>query len=183
MAKTWRRIFVLASLAFALFATVPAAAQSGGCAGGPFAGATTLDSDGDGVNDSDEVSSGTDECDPNSTPTFVCGGYVNGYNAAAFDSDNDSYTDAAETAAGTDPCDPTSVIAAAVTTTTAAPSTTTAAPTPTTVDTGAGTGAAAQQAPTLALTGPSTATLTFVVGLAMVLLGAASLAVGRRVDA
>lgn len=175
MAKTWRRIFVLASLAFALFATAPAAAQSGGCPGGPFDGATTLDSDGDGVNDSDEVASGTDECDPNSTPTFVCGGYVSNYDAAAFDSDNDSHTDAEEIAAGTDPCDSTSVIAAAATTTTTtAPTTTTAA---------AGAGGAAQQPPTLALTGPSTATLAVVVGLAMVLLGAASLAVGRRVDA
>ena len=36
--------------------------------------------------------------------------------------------------------------------------------------------------PELALTGPSTAMLGFVVALAMVVLGAASLAVGRRVE-
>jgi len=170
MAKTWRRIFVLASLAFALFATAPAAAQSsGGCEGGPFTGATTLDSDGDGVNDSDEVASGTDECDPNSTPSLVCGVYVASYTASSFDFDNDGHTDADEIAAGTDPCDSTSVIAAGA----AATTTTTVA---------ANNGGAAQ-APTLALTGPSTATVTFVVGLAMLLLGLASLAVGRRVEA
>ena len=40
-----------------------------------------------------------------------------------------------------------------------------------------------QEVPELALTGPSTAMLSLMVALAMVVLGAASLAVGRRVDA
>ena len=87
----------------------PVGAQSGGCPGGPFPGATATDSDGDGVSDADELAAGTDECDP------------------------------------------TSVIS-------------TPLPNP----------------PTLALTGPSAAMLSAVVGLALVVVGFAFLSVGER---
>ena len=98
---------------------------------------------------------------------------VANYNAATADTDGDGFTDAAEIAAGTDQCDAASVIAAAQTGTTT--TTTTEASTTTTT--------AVQEVPELALTGPSTALLGLLVALAMVVLGVASLAVGRRVDA
>jgi len=217
----WRTAFLLATLVVGVLAIQPVAAQSGGCAGGPFTGATTLDSDGDGVSDANEVTAGTDQCDPGDaptsvcdefvanydasvadsdgdgvtdaienssgtdacsatdTPTAVCGAYVASYNSSTFDADNDGGTDAAEIAGGTDPCDATSVLGAAAaqvtTTTTEAPATT--APT-TTVAAGA-----ADEVAELALTGPSTAALGLLVALVMMILGMASLAVGRRVEA
>ena len=72
-------------------------AQSAGCADGPFAGATALDSDGDGVNDGDEVLAGTDQCDPASTPVTVCGAFVASYDAATADTDGDGVVDRVET--------------------------------------------------------------------------------------
>lgn len=182
---TWRALIAIAAFLVGVIALQqPAGAQSGGCAGGPFVGSTTLDSDGDGVNDADEIVSGTNECDPASTPVRVCGDFVASYDPATFDFDNDGDNDAAERAAGTDPCDSTSVISAAVTTTTAAPTTPTETETTTTIRVAAvGVDEETQAPPQLALTGPSTATLAAVVGVATLLLGAASLAVGRRVEA
>ena len=129
---------------------------------------------------------------------------VANYNAATADTDGDGFTDAAEIAAGTDQCDSSSVISAGAA---QAPATTVATTTvcgvavanynAATADTdgdgqtdaaeiAAGTDqcdSASVNIPELALTGPSTAMLGFVVALAMVVLGAASLAVGRRVEA
>ncbi len=151
---------LLATLGLGFLSLGTAGAQSAGCTGGPYDGATALDSDGDGVNDSDEVRAGTGECDPASTPTAVCGTFVANYDPATADTDNDGHTDAAEAAAGSDACDATSVIAAAVTNT----------PTP-------------QAAPTLALTGPSTAMISALIGVATLLLGIMAMAVSRRIEA
>ena len=210
MSAKWRTIVAIAALVLGVVATAqPVSAQSGGSSGcgSTFAGATTSDSDGDGVSDAAEVVAGTGECDPADTPTSVCGAFVANYDASTADTDSDGFTDAAEIAAGSDHCDSTSVIAAAVTTTTAAPAattmtaapaattttaapaatTTTAAPAATTTTEASVVGAGAldnddADPPQLALTGPSTATLAAVVGVAALLLGLASLAVGRRVQ-
>jgi len=157
--QTAGRLFVLlAAIAIVLAGFVtPAAAQSGGCVNGPHDGATATDSDGDGAADATEVVAGTDECDPTDTPTQVCGEWVANYNAATADSDNDGYTDAAEDSAGTDKCDSTSVIAAT-------------------------SNNVASEPPLLALTGPSTAMLLTLSGLSLVLIGFASVAVGRRTE-
>lgn len=156
-----------------------AGAQSAGCTGGPYAGATSLDSDGDGVNDGVEVQAGTDECDPDSTPTSICGEWVANYNAGTADTDADGHTDADEVAAGSDPCDASSVVAAAAaattTTTTAAATTTTTAATTAAAD--------ATAAPALALTGPSTSSMIAMIGLAMLMLGFAARAAGNRAEA
>lgn len=172
-----RVLTILAILALSLagFAS-PAAAQSSGCAGGPFDGATATDSDGDGVSDGDEVAAGTDECDPAEAPTNVCGNWVTGYDATTADTDADGHTDAAETSAGTDHCDETSVIDANVTNNGANNTTDT-------TTTNNATNNTAAAAPTLALTGPSSATLLALVGMSLVLLGSASLAMGRRAEA
>ena len=151
---------LLATLGLGFLTIGSAGAQSAGCTGGPYDGATALDSDGDGVNDSDEVRAGTGECDPASTPTAVCGEYVASYDASTADTDGDGHTDAAEVAAGSDPCDATSVVAAAVANT----------PTP-------------QAAPTLALTGPSTALVSALIGVAALLLGLSAMALSRRIEA
>ena len=212
MSAKWRTIVAIAALVLGVVATAqPVSAQSGGSGGSSgcgstFAGATTSDSDGDGVSDAAEVVAGTDDCNPDDTPTLVCGEFVANYDLSTADTDSDGFTDAAELAAGSDHCDSTSVIAAAVTTTTAAPAattttaapaattttaapaatTTTAAPAATTTTEASVVGAGALDnedvdPPQLALTGPSTATLAAVVGVAALLLGLASLAVGRRV--
>lgn len=154
-------IIFVASLLFA----APAGAQSGGCTGS-YADATALDSDGDGVSDSDEIQTGTDECDPSSTPELVCGEYVTPYDSSSFDADNDGYSDAMEKAAGSDPCDATSVVS----------SVTTQPP----VDEPAASVTNAPAAPLLALTGPSAFTYLIGSGLLLVALGSASLVVGRR---
>lgn len=153
---------VLAVLAVGSLSIAAAGAQSAGCTGGPYDGATAADSDGDGVDDGTEVRAGTDECNPNSTPTSVCGDWVANYNPATADTDADGHTDAAETTAGSDPCDASSVVAAAAATQ------------------NTGTVAAAPQ---LALTGPSTAIIIALTGLSMMMIGFAALAVGRRVEA
>ena len=212
MSAKWRTIVAIAALVLGVVATAqPVSAQSGGSGGSSgcastFADATTSDSDGDGVSDAAEVVAGTDDCNPDDTPTLVCGEFVANYDLSTADTDSDGFTDAAELAAGSDHCDSTSVIAAAVTTTTAAPAattttaapaattttaapaatTTTAAPAATTTTEASVVGAGAldnedADPPQLALTGPSTATLAAVVGVAALLLGLASLAVGRRV--
>jgi|GEM_PF-4284800 len=157
---------LLATLGLGFLAIGSAGAQSAGCTGGPYDGATALDSDGDGVNDSDEVRAGTGECDPASTPSAVCGEYVANYDAATADTDGDGHTDAAEMAAGSDACDSTSVIAAAANNTPAPQ----AAP----VD---------QAAPTLALTGPSTAMVSALIGVATLMLGFGTMALSRRIEA
>lgn len=107
-------MFMLVIFAVAHLMIGSAGAQSSGCPNGPFEGATALDSDGDGVNDGDEVLAGTDECDPASTPTVAA---------------------------------------------------TVAAP------------------PRLALTGPSHAVVTALVGSALLVLGMVSISVARRADA
>lgn len=158
-------IALIATLIFAIsaFLAGSAGAQSGGCTG-TFAGATALDSDGDGVSDAVETQTGTDVCDPGSVPSLVCGEYISGYDAANFDADNDGVSDADETAAGTDPCDAASVAGATSTQTTTAVSPAVAEP------------------PLLALTGPSTATVLVIVAMLLVGLGAASVVVGKSVD-
>jgi hypothetical protein len=75
----------------------------------------------------------------------------------ALDSDGDGHTDAAEVAAGSDPCDSSSVISSVAT-------------------------ATIPPAQTLALTGPDTAVVGALVGFVTLFLGAATLAVGRRVE-
>ena len=209
----WSRAFVLVALVVSFLSIQPVAAQpSGGCTGGPFAGATDLDGDGDGVNDADEVVAGTDACDPAAAPTPVCSGFVVDYDASVADTDADGVTDAAETAAGTDacdasstptvvcgqdvadydasvadtdadgvtdaveatdgtdPCDSSSVLAATIAATTTDDDDTEATD-------------VANEIPELALTGPSNVTLGLLVALVMLVLGGASLAVGRRVEA
>lgn len=158
---------LIATLALGFLSIGTASAQSAGCAGGPYDGATALDSDGDGVNDADEVRAGTDGCDPASTPTAICGTFVANYDAATADTDDDGHTDAAEVAAGSDACDATSVIAAAAVTPAAA---TPAATTP-------------AAAPVLALTGPSNAMISALIGFATLLLGIGATAVSRRIEA
>ena len=66
--KPMRIVLVLAAalLVASIGFAGPAGAQSGGCDGGPFPGATPTDSDGDGASDAEEVLAGTDECDPTS---------------------------------------------------------------------------------------------------------------------
>ncbi len=144
-----------ATLVAALILVAPAGAQSGGCEGGPYPGATATDSDGDGVSDADEVVNGTDECDPNDAPMQVCGDWVVGYDASTADTDGDGFTDAVEDSAGTDKCDSTSVVAGTAATT---------------------------QPPLLALTGPSQLELLAALGLVLVTVGFGSVAIGRRVE-
>ena len=66
--KPMRIVLVLAAvlLVASMVLAGPVGAQSGGCEGGPFPGATPTDSDGDGASDAEEILAGTDECDPTS---------------------------------------------------------------------------------------------------------------------
>lgn len=152
-----RLLFVLAALITAMSVAVgtPAGAQSGGCVGGPYAGATPTDSDGDGASDADEVLAGTDECDPDDTPTTVCGSVVADYDPATTDTDGDGFTDAVEDSDGSDKCDSTSLVAGASATT---------------------------NAPVLALTGPGRVELLAAFGLLLVALGLASQSLVRRAE-
>ncbi|MGI9608230.1 MAG: thrombospondin type 3 repeat-containing protein [Acidimicrobiales bacterium] len=86
------------------------------------------------------------------------GGCPNGPFAGATptDSDGDGVSDADEILAGSDECDPTSVIS------------TPAPPTPV--------------PPRLALTGPSTAMLSVMVGMALIIVGAAAMSLGKRAE-
>ena len=96
-------VMLFAALAVSFLSIQAAGAQlnsAGGC-DATFAGATATDSDGDGVSNADELTVGTNPCDPAEAPSAVCGDFVVGYNPSIADSDGDTFTDAVEAALGT----------------------------------------------------------------------------------